>query len=182
MKPELEIVNVVGSGELPFDGLNLEQLAEDIDAEVKEHEGSGKDFVFENGGLTLYDSGKYIIRAANEELVYATHNGLLDELLDLDLPIGIRDDIKFEICNFVGHGKLNRSVDLIKLSIAFGLENTEYETEQFPALISREYDVVTLIYGNGNVILPGASTKEELERVFSELVADIEDISERIGL
>lgn len=181
MKPELEIVNVVGSGQVPIESLDLNALASDISAEIKKHDGSGMDFIFENGNLTLYASGKYIIRAESEDQVYNTHKELLDEFDRLGITDS-EDEIEFEIYNFVGYGRLNRSLNLIKLTIAFGLEQTDYEPEQFPALIYRNYPVAVLIYENGKVILPGAPSRELVEETFQKLITDIEKYSDEIGL
>jgi transcription initiation factor TFIID TATA-box-binding protein len=181
MKPELEIVNVVGSGEIPIEALELDAIASDVSADIKDNEGSGTYFIFENGNVTLYGSGKYIILAGSEEQVHDTHEELLDEFNRLEI-IDSEDEIEFELYNFVGYGRLNRSLNLIKLAIAFGLEKTDYEPEQFPALIYRDYPVAVLIYENGKVVLPGGPSRELIEETFQKLIEDIKQYSDEIGL
>lgn len=183
MKTELEIVNVVCSGEIPVEeGIDLEKVVEGLDVPSKPHGKSGKDIELEDGGITLYKSGKFIIRSKNEETLEKTQDEFIEKLAKLGFDFE-REDYGFDISNFVGSGQLNRSVNLNKLSFAMGLEDTDYEGEQFSGLIYRGYSISVTIYSNGEVILLGADTREELEDVFyNQLVEDIQKYSDKYGV
>lgn len=182
MKTSLEIVNVVCSGAIPVEGIELDEVVSDMGFPAKEHGKSGKDIEFENGGMTLYESGKCIIRANNEEKLEATQEEFVEALSDIGFEFDI-EDYNFVISNFVGYGKLNRTIDLNKLALAMGLEDTDYEGEQFSGLIYRGYPIAATFYSNGKVILLGANSREQIEEVFYDMVVeDIQEFSERIGL
>jgi len=67
-------------------------------------------------------------------------------------------------------------LNLNALAIGFGLENTEYEPEQFPGLIYRPtgLNCVFLIFGSGRIVITGCRTVQEAEQGFSELKSAIE--------
>jgi len=56
-------------------------------------------------------------------------------------------------------GTFETDVSLNALTIALGLENTEYEPEQFPGLIYRpaDYQAVLLIFTSGKTVITGSS-------------------------
>lgn len=183
MKTEFEIVNVVCSGAIPVEeGINLDEVVSDMGYPFKEHGKSGKDIEFEQGGMTLYESGKCIIRANNEDKLFKTQEDFVEALSNIGFDFDI-EEYNFEISNFVGYGKLNRTIDLNKLALAMGLEDTSYEGEQFSGLIYRGYPISATFYGNGKVILLGADSREQIEHVFYDMVVeDIQEFSDRIGL
>lgn len=183
MKTEFEIVNVVCSGAIPVEnGINLEEVVSDMGFPAKDHGKSGKDIEFEQGGMTLYESGKCIVRANNENKLEDTQDEFVEALSKIGFDFD-KSDYNFEISNFVGYGQLNRSIDLNKLALAMGLEDTDYEGEQFSGLIYRGYPISATFYSNGKVILLGADSREQIEHIFyDKVVEDIQDISDRIGL
>ena len=81
------------------------------------------------------------------------------------------DDEWFSIQNYVCTGGIGRTQNLNALAVGLGLENTEYEPEQFPGLIYRpaSRDCVVLIFATGKVVLTGARDLEIAEATFEEL-------------
>jgi len=63
-------------------------------------------------------------------------------------------------------GDVGTNIDLTKFSLAVGLENVEYEPEQFPALVYRYQKLTALIFSSGKVILTGAIKTDELRKNF----------------
>jgi transcription initiation factor TFIID TATA-box-binding protein len=53
---------------------------------------------------------------------------------------------------------------LSTIAITLGLENVEYEPEQFPGLVYRVFDpkVVFLIFKSGGIVCTGAKTVEDI--------------------
>ena len=183
MKTEFEVVNVVCSGAIPSEnGINLEEVTDDLGYSSTEHGKSGKNIELENGTMILYETGKCIMHANNEEKLDKTQDEFVSALANLGLEFD-KEDFNFKINNFVGYGKLNRTIDLNKLTLALGLEDSEYEGEQFSGLIYRGYPISATFYSNGKVVLLGADSREQIESVFYDMVVeDIQDISDRIGL
>jgi len=62
-------------------------------------------------------------------------------------------------------------LDLASLAIELGLEDKEYEPEQFPALIYSRGEVAGtfLIFESGKVILTGSSDIEQVSEAFTNL-------------
>ena len=61
--------------------------------------------------------------------------------------------------------------------MALGLENIEYEPEQFPGLVFRMKDpkVVILIFSTGKVICTGARSKENVDQALKNMHRELEE-------
>lgn len=175
-----EIVNVVASGNLGRE-IEVSSVGEDVNAIVSYPEKDyTNDVVYlrrDEGSpmVTLFRSGSYHITGGNS----------LDETERMkDWMVGVLEDLgiettpTFAIKNVVQTGDLGREVNLNPLSIALGLEQTEYEPEQFPGVVYRppDIDCVFLIFGSGKVAIPGASDVETGTKGFEILKSLIEDL------
>jgi TATA-box binding protein (TBP) (component of TFIID and TFIIIB) len=83
-----------------------------------------------------------------------------------------------EIVNIVASGDMKiENLNLNQVAMALGLENIEYEPEQFPGLVfrMRKPKVVTLIFSTGKVICTGARNKDDVVHAFSNLKKELED-------
>jgi transcription initiation factor TFIID TATA-box-binding protein len=60
-------------------------------------------------------------------------------------------------------GDLGNQLNLNAVAIGLGLEQVEYEPEQFPGLIFRvdDPDVVALLFGSGRIVVTGAKSPED---------------------
>ncbi|WP_210423545.1 TATA-box-binding protein [Halorussus marinus] len=70
---------------------------------------------------------------------------------------------------------LDRSLDLERLVLKLGLEQTEYEPEQFPALIYRppELDVTLLVFSSGKIIIGGTMSEATAREAIDHLRAHL---------
>lgn len=169
------IVNVVASGSLPIE-LDLDRLATDIGEPIAEYDPEkypGVYLRFEDDAplITVYRTGKYIITGADST---EESKSLRGEFLTRLAKMGVieePDDEWFSIQNYVCTGEFGKPQNLNALAIGLGLENTEYEPEQFPGLIYRpdSRDCVILIFATGKVVLTGASDLHTAEAAFDEL-------------
>lgn len=82
----------------------------------------------------------------------------------------IVEEPRIEIKNLVCVGHLKQNIDLAHLAITAGLEQVEYEPEQFPGLIYRgnESDPVLLVFASGKVIITGATTRKAANQSFQD--------------
>ena len=82
-----------------------------------------------------------------------------------------------EVKNVVSVGELENNLDLNALMIALGLENTEYEPEQFPGLIYRPDSTrcVLLVFASGKVVITGGRTAEEDEKAYLHFEAQVNE-------
>ena len=121
----------------------------------------------------FYRAGSIQIRGAKTEADLAAARrrllGILDEI-GPEVP-----DYSFEQRTAVFMETFDRSIDLERLVLKRGLEQTEYEPEQFPALIYRppEPDVTLLVFSSGKIIIGGtmseATAQEAIEYLTSHL-------------
>jgi transcription initiation factor TFIID TATA-box-binding protein len=166
----MRIVNIIGSGALDQE-LDLYKLAGDDHMpnaryEPEHHQGMYLQFGEDAPLITVYRTGKYIIRAGSFSELEETR----DDLLDLFGELGI-DEVEdtFGVRNVVCTDDLEQDVDLNALSVELGLEKVEYEPEQFPGLIYRTDYGVVLVFGSGNVVVTGAGSKDGANKAFGEL-------------
>ena len=135
--------------------------------------------VFRPQGLStvlVTRTGKLLFTGGDStENLRNTYRRISEELENIGVDdVGRIEEI--EIVNVVSTFELNSNVDLNHLSITLGLENTEYEPEQFPGLVYRiENGPVVLIFSSGKAVVTGAeSTPEILDAVnkIRELLSD----------
>jgi transcription initiation factor TFIID TATA-box-binding protein len=178
----LETVNIVVAGELGTGELDVETLAADMDAsEVNTMPGRAYITPTESSPvLMLYRSGKYVIAGAkNEDDILAIIEWLTDELrrLSVEADSNIIQSSK-EIRYRVVSANLQQNLDLSHLVIVLGLENIEYEPEQFPALIYRDetQGCTHLIFSTGKVLITGVKDLSEAEDAYHRLTDAISSV------
>lgn len=175
----VEIVNVVGSGTLDIE-IDLDALAEDIpEGEYNPANYHGMYLRFGDDAplVTLYRSGKYIVTGANStEELFEIRSKVLERLTEIGIVLGEIDD-GFVVQNFVCQGDTGQTVNLDAAAIGLGLEQTEYEPEQFPGLIYRPdgCGCVLVLFANGKVIITGASEIGIAQQAFTDLLKRLED-------
>jgi transcription initiation factor TFIID TATA-box-binding protein len=174
----VEVVNIAALGTLGGE-VDIEQIVEDADLPVAnfDPEYNAAFFRFEEDGelIILYTSGKYILRGGDEfEKMHEVNSQFLDFISDLGIQV---DNPTLEVKNVVSVGNLERQIDLNTLTIALGLEQTEYEPEQFPGLVYRPSDsrCVLLIFASGKVVITGGRSEEEDNQAFKSLQQFLEE-------
>jgi len=82
------------------------------------------------------------------------------EMLDLDRPP------EFHVTNIVAVAHLELKYSLEELTIMLGLEQVEYEPEQFPALIwrpaSADHNFTLLVFSSGKVVCSGLTNQDAI--------------------
>jgi len=177
----INVVNVVGSGSLDIE-FDLERVAADIGstAEYDPDKYPGMYLRFEEDAplITVYRTGKYIVTGADsEEEAHTIRERFLDLLAENEM-IPSADDDWFRIQNFVCTAELGESLNLNGLAIGLGLENTEYEPEQFPGLIYRPTGVnsVVLLFASGRVVIAGSPDIDAAQQTFAALRDKVTDL------
>lgn len=126
-------------------------------------------FANRSASVLLFTSGKIICTGVDEE-----NAGIqaIDDFLGI-----LEGDIErppLEIQNLVCNASLfedDRQLNLPAVVVALGLENAEYEPEQFPACIYKIDDpsAAFLIFTSGSVVITGTTTITEAEEAFDIL-------------
>ena len=69
-------------------------------------------------------------------------------------------------------------MNLNDVAMGLGLENVEYEPEQFPGLVYRlkEPRVAMLLFGSGKIVCTGARKIEDVSRAVEKLAAELSSL------
>ncbi|MGZ7171974.1 MAG: TATA-box-binding protein, partial [Halobacteriota archaeon] len=70
-------------------------------------------------------------------------------------------------------------LNLNAIAIGLGLENIEYEPEQFPGLVYRlsEPKVVVLLFGSGKLVVTGGRVPEDAANAVDRIVNELKSLS-----
>lgn len=148
-----------------------------LDLELLQRKIEGSELTKANGGwlkyrlkpemryIAFYRNGKFLITGKDLQNNIST---VSERILNLIIEAGCeRRIIKTEINNIVGKGKIERNPTLESF-ILNNPEKSEYEPEQFPALIFRDWNLTFLLFSTGSIIVTGAKSIEQLESGFKK--------------
>ena len=92
------------------------------------------------------------------------------------LKLNVPKKYKIQIENIVASAQIPARLDLDK--IAFGLENSEYEPDQFPGLVYRMKNpkAALLLFSSGKVICTGIRNIEDVEYAMNFLLKKLKSI------
>jgi len=161
----IKIENVVASASLNVP-IKLEKLVANLDGieyEPEQFPGLVMRLKDPKAAALIFSSGKIVCTGAKSpkdaKIVIAKIVSKMNKL-GIRIPKGYRVQLE----NIVASAKLDRKLNLNQ--IAFNLENTEYEPEQFPGLVYRIDDprVTFLLFGSGKIICTGGRSIEDVKR------------------
>lgn len=174
----LEPINYIAGGDLKQE-IDLNQLYESLKNRdgitVDHNENTPWQLIIKfktEGTVIIYRTGKYIIRGGSSlDSLKNTKKSFSDVLHNIDL-LSSTEDVPCRIQNIVFLANLNKNVDLSKATIELGLNQTEYEPEQFPGVTFRpqQYNLVMLLFATGKVIVTGSTNKQEAEDAINNLI------------
>lgn len=127
--------------------------------------------------VLIFRSGKVNCTGAKDiGAVHQTIDTILQKLRKAG--IDVYDNPEIIVQNIVAVYDLGVELNLTDIAMSLGLENVEYEPEQFPGLVYRveEPKVVLLLFGSGKVVCTGAKKEEEILEAVSKLKKELEKI------
>jgi len=166
----IKIENVVASATLGVD-IKLEKIVSKLDRiEYEPEQFPGLVMRVDNpkAAALIFSSGKIVCTGAkspsDSKLVISR---IVKKLRGIGFKIPQKYKVRLE--NIVASAKLNQELNLDM--IAFTLENTEYEPEQFPGLVYRMDDpkVTFLLFGSGKIICTGGRSAADVKRAIERL-------------
>lgn len=180
------IVNVVATGEL-CGMVNLENLydaAEDAHTEYDPVHHQGCYIRFEQDGplITMYNSGKYIIRSESVERVHNQDKKLIDYLKKIGVPPEVNKK-SFNLNNVVGVGNIGRELDLHAL--AEDLPYVEPTDDDYGGRLSFSYPdshSTISLFRSGKATVMGAKSPSEVNTVWDSFQNDIDELFEKEGI
>jgi transcription initiation factor TFIID TATA-box-binding protein len=123
----------------------------------------------------IFSSGKIVCTGARNIEDVKT---VIKKVVSLIRKVGVSvpKNYKIEIENIVASAKIDSRVNLDK--IAFNLEGSEYEPEQFPGLVYRmdEPKVAFLIFSSGKIVCTGARNIEDVHTAIKKVFKKMKDI------
>lgn len=170
----ISIENVVASTAIGQE-LDLQSVAMDLDgADYDPEQFPGLVYRTQSpkSAALIFRSGKVVCTGANSaEAVHDSLDIVFRKLRALQIPVD--DDPEITVQNIVSSADLGESLNLNAIAIGLGLENIEYEPEQFPGLVYRldEPEVVALLFGSGKLVITGGKQREDAEKAV-DVIAD----------
>ena len=162
---EIHINNIVATASIS-DELNLELINELIpnsEYKIKRFPGLIYRQKMPKTALLIFSSGKVVCTGAKtiKDAKIAILN-VIDLLSKFQIHLNKKPNISVQ--NIVATSSLHAELNLSTIAISLGLENVEYEPEQFPGLVYRVFDpkVVFLIFKSGGIVCTGAKTVEDI--------------------
>jgi len=89
--------------------------------------------------------------------------------------ISVDSDPEINIQNMVAVYYVGCALNLSNLIVSLGLENTEYEPEQFPGLVYKliNPNATFLLFSNGKLVCTGTKNRKELETAKKQLLKNL---------
>ena len=162
----IKIENVVASTKLAeeFDLIKIESEFEGAEYNKKKFPGLVYRVTDPKAAFLIFTSGKVVCTGAKNVADVHTVIGNLGKKLN---KIGQEtlDDPDITVQNIVASADLHAVLNLNAIAIGLGLENIEYEPEQFPGLVYRiaEPKVVVLIFSSGKLVVTGGKSPKDCE-------------------
>jgi transcription initiation factor TFIID TATA-box-binding protein len=105
-------------------------------------------------------------------------NIIADKLNAMGIDVYKKEDLKIVIQNIVAISDLGTELNLNEVAMGLGLENVEYEPEQFPGLVYRikEPKVAMLLFGSGKIVCTGARRTEDVSLAVEKLSNELQSL------
>ncbi|WP_207588449.1 TATA-box-binding protein [Halomontanus rarus] len=178
-KETINIENVVASTGIGQE-LDLQSVAMDLEgADYDPEQFPGLVYRTQNpkSAALIFRSGKIVCTGAKStDDVHQSLEIVFDKLRELQIQVD--DDPEVIVQNIVSSADLGRNLNLNAIAIGLGLENIEYEPEQFPGLVYRleEPKVVALLFGSGKIVITGGKEPKNADDAVDAIVSRLEDL------
>ena len=178
-KETINIENVVASTGIGQE-LDLQSVAMDLEgADYDPEQFPGLVYRTQDpkSAALIFRSGKIVCTGAKSTAdVHESLNIVFDKLRDLEIRVEAEPEIIVQ--NIVTSADLGRNLNLNAIAIGLGLENIEYEPEQFPGLVYRldEPKVVALLFGSGKLVITGGKEPVDAEHAVDKIVSRLEEL------
>ncbi|RLI47062.1 TATA-box-binding protein [Candidatus Bathyarchaeota archaeon] len=173
---EIKVENIVASTVFA-EKLDLDMISQSLEeAEYEPEQFPGLIYRLKNPktATLLFTSGKSNCTGAkNIEDVRKTIDIIAEKLRKLGM--NIHKNLEIVVQNMVATADLGGDLNLNEVAVGLGLENVEYEPEQFPGLVYRikEPKVAMLLFGSGKIVCAGARKTEDVSIAVEKLSEEL---------
>ncbi len=176
-KKSIQIVNVVASTAIgtEVDLKTLTIAMEGADYDPKQFPGLVYRTKDPKTAALIFRSGKIVCTGAKS--VEDVGKGLKKVFKKMEsIGIKVMPNPVITVQNIVASADLGSVLNLNAIAIGLGLENVEYEPEQFPGLVYRldVPKVVVLIFGSGKIVVTGGKTPKNADDAVDRIVKELE--------
>jgi len=177
--PEVIVENIVASTSFA-DKLDLDVIAQSLEeAEYEPEQFPGLVYRLSEPktATLLFRSGKANCTGAkNVEDVRKTVDIIAEKLRKLN--VDVYKDLKIVIQNIVAISDLGTELNLNEVAMGLGLENVEYEPEQFPGLVYKvpKSHITFLLFGTGRIVCTGAKNKGVVREAVLKLNREVREL------
>ena len=175
---DIKVVNIVASATFA-EKLDLDIIAQSSEeTEYEPEQFPGLVFRISNPktATLLFTSGKAIITGARSvEDVHKVVAIVAEKLRKIGADVFKIKDIKVVVQNMVATSDLGAEFNMNEVAVGLGLENVEYEPEQFPGLVYRvkEPKAVILVFGSGKIVCVGARSTEDVSKAVEKVSGEL---------
>jgi len=176
---EVKVENIVAST-IFAEKLDLDMIAQSLDEaeyEPEQFPGLVYRLAEPKTATLLFRSGKANCTGAkNIEDVRKTVDIIAEKLRKLG--VDVYKDLEIVIQNMVAMADLKAELNLNEVAVGLGLENVEYEPEQFPGLVYRikEPKVAMLLFSSGKIVCAGARSTEDASKAVEKLSEELSSL------
>ncbi|HHI30319.1 TATA-box-binding protein [Methanosarcinales archaeon ex4484_138] len=125
----------------------------------------------------IFGSGKIVCTGAKS--IADVHKGL-EQVFDRIRKTGvdILDEPEVTVQNIVASADIGTVLNLNAIAVGLGLENIEYEPEQFPGLVYRlaEPKVVMLLFGSGKLVVTGGKKPSDAGDAVTRIMEELDNL------
>ena len=176
----IKIENVVASTGIGIE-INLKQATlalEGADYDPKRFPGLVYRTKNPKTAALLFRSGKIVCTGAKS--IDEAHKGIENVFQSLrNIGIDVKGTPEIKVSNIVSSADLHSVLNLNAIALGLGLENIEYEPEQFPGLVYRMSDpkVVILLFGSGKLVITGGKKPEDAANAVDRIVKELKSVN-----
>ena len=176
---EIEVQNIVASTVFA-EKLDLDVIAQSLEeAEYEPEQFPGLIYRLKEPktATLLFTSGKANCTGAkNIEDVRKAIDIIAEKLQKLGMSI--HKNLEIVVQNMVATSDLGGDLNLNEVAVGLGLENVEYEPEQFPGLVYRLSDpkVALLLFGSGKIVCAGARKTEDVSSAVDKISKELSSL------
>jgi transcription initiation factor TFIID TATA-box-binding protein len=178
---EIKVQNIVASTTFA-EKLDLDMIAQSLEnTEYEPEQFPGLVYRLDNPktATLLFRSGASNCTGAKTiEDIKSTIRIIAEKLEKIGVRVYKNPEIVIQ--NIVVTSDLGGELNLSDVAVALGLENVEYEPEQFPGLVYRikEPKVAILLFGSGKIVCAGARKIEDVSLAVDKLSNELSSLGQ----
>ena len=174
---KIKIENIVASASLNVEvPLNkIVSKLEGMEYEPEQFPGLVYRMTKPKAAALVFGSGKIVCTGARS---IEDVNIVFKKVISVIKSVGTKvpKNFKVQVENIVASAKIEGNLNLD--TIAFNLENSEYEPEQFPGLVYRMTDpkVAFLLFGSGKIVCTGARSVKDVDIALNKVYKKLREV------